>query len=125
MTNRTKVEIGYYVDEVKARAEKRHSHFFDADTMRFFSSRISELCYMVNQDIYFITSEADRGRIKHQGSKRAFTLRKIDQLGNITTVSKFQEYTTRHQALKALSKLLETETKIKQSGKNDQDVPLL
>ena len=115
--NRTKsvtmkqfIESGNYLeDEIKRRAKKGSPHFFDADTMRFFSSRISEVMwqdgdvknYQTNP-IYFITSEADKGSVQHAGSARAFTVRKIDAGGDINKVGEFQGYSTLNKARKAI-----------------------
>lgn len=101
------IEEGYFIDEVKERASKAGSHWFDADTMRCFSSRVSDLSWKVNnQDIYFISSEADRHPIKHSGSKRAYTIRKCSIDGDIDTISDFQEFATLYQARKAVKTLL-------------------
>ncbi len=96
----------YLIDEIKKRAEKQHSHFFDVDTMKFFSSQISNLCWSKGSDIYFITSEKDTGRVKHAGSIRAFTVRKCSENGYIVTIGKFQEHETLAQARTAIQEVL-------------------
>lgn len=102
------IESGnYLIDEVKTRSEKNAKHFFDADTMRFFSSRVLELAWKKADEIYFITSEADNGRIKHQGSIRAFTVRKSNANGSIDTIGDFQEHATKRDAQKAIKEILE------------------
>lgn len=90
-------------DEIKRRAEKGSPHFFDKDTMRFFSSRVSELMWSEGElkdyqksNIYFITSEA------HAGSARAFTVRIIDADGDINTLGKFQGFSTLGEARRAI-----------------------
>ena len=97
----------YLIDEVKTRAEKGSPHFFDQDTIRFFSSRISEYCWRIGEKIYFITSEADRYYIKHSGSVRGWTVRFIDKDGDINTLGKFQEHSNLNQARKAIKEVLE------------------
>ena len=97
----------YLIYEVKKRAEKQHSHFFDEDTIIFFSSQISNLCWSKGSDIYFITSERDTGRVKHSGSIRAFTVRKCSDNGNIDTVGKFQQHKTLQQARTAIQEVLQ------------------
>jgi hypothetical protein len=101
----------YLEDEVRNRSDKKGGHFFDKDSMKFFSSRVSDLMWQKGgsndssyktKDIYFITSEADRGHIKHGGSVRGFTIRKSSADGDINTVSKFQEYSTLGEARKEL-----------------------
>ena len=104
------IDRGRYLEgEVKRRAEKGSPHFFDKDTMRFFSSRLSELMWSEGElkdyqksNIYFITSEADRGHIQHAGSARAFTVRKIDVDGDINKVGEFQGYSTLSEARRAI-----------------------
>lgn len=97
----------YLIEEVKTRAEKGSPHFFDQDTMRFFSSRISEYCWRIGEKIYFITSEADRYYIKHSGSVRAWTVRIIDLDGDINTLGKFQEHSSLSQARKAVKEVFQ------------------
>mgnify|MGYP001584311663 FL=1 len=114
MTFKEFVNSGRYLeDEVRKRAEKHGSHFFDADSMRFFSSRVSELMWSEgdmknyeNESIYFITSEADRGHIQHSGSVRAYTVRKIDRDGDIDTIGEFQGYETLNDARHAIMDLI-------------------
>jgi hypothetical protein len=97
----------YLIDEVKHRAEKKGSHFFDKETMRFFSSRTSELCWKNGDNIYFITSEADNGHIKHKGSVRAFTVRMCDKDGDINTIGDFQEHENLNQARQAIKEAVQ------------------
>ena len=97
----------YLINEIKKRAEKQHSHFFDTDAMKFFSSRISDSCWEKGSDIYFITSERDTGRVKHAGSIRAFTVHKCSENGNIDTVGKFQEHETLYQARASIQEVLQ------------------
>ncbi len=102
-------EGNYAIDTVKSRAENGKSpHFFDADTMRFFSSRISEKTWELkdSDEIYFITSEADNSRIKHAGSVRQYTVRSCGKDGNIEKVSEFQEFPTIREAQKFLKEYL-------------------
>ena len=105
----------YLEDEVRSRSDRKGGYFFDKDSMRFFSSRVSELMWQKGgsndpsyktKDIYFITSEADRGYIKHSGSTRAFTIRKANADGDIKTVSEFQEYPTLGEARKELKDII-------------------
>jgi len=99
----------YLEDEIKRRAEKGSPHFFDKDTMRFFSSRLSELMWSEGElkdyqksNIYFITSEADKGTFQHAGSARAFTVRIIDVDGDINALGKFQGFSTLGEARRAI-----------------------
>ncbi len=89
----------YLEDEVRKRAKKGSPHFFDKETMSFFSSKVSELMWKDhNRNIWFITSEKDNGQHEHRGSARAFTVRKIDENGDIIKVGGFQEYSTLSEA---------------------------
>ncbi len=97
----------YLIDEIKKRAEKQHSHFFDTNAMKFFSSKISDLCWSKGSDIYFVTSERDTSQVKHSGSIRAFTVRKCSDNGNIDTVGKFQQHKTLQQARTAIQEVLQ------------------
>lgn len=101
----------YLMDEVKKRAEKGSPFFFNTDTMKYFSSRVSDLCWKVENNIYFITSEADKGYIVHNGSKRAFTVRKCDLVGDIETIGEFQEHKTLNDARKTIKEIIESEVK--------------
>jgi len=87
------------IDQVKERAEKGSPHFFDDDTIRFFKSRISETCYKIGTDIYFITSE--RG----PNMPRKWTVRKCDLKGDINAVGDFQEYDNLMQARRAIKEI--------------------
>lgn len=97
----------YLIDEVKTRAEKGSNYFFSPATMRGFSSRLSELCWKVKDDIYFITSEADRDYIKHAGSVRAYTIRKCSVEGNIDTIGEFQGHVNLRDARQEIKAILE------------------
>ncbi len=99
----------YLEDEIKRRAEKGSPHFFDKDTMRFFSSRVSELMWSEGElkdyqksNIYFITSESDKGTVKHAGSARAYTVRIIDVDGDINALGKFQGFSSLGEARRAI-----------------------
>ena len=119
----------YLIDEVKRRNHKAGQYFFTAETMRFFSSRVSELAWQKGDhkdyrtnEIYFITSEADKSYIKHSGSIRAFTIRKCDIDGDIDTISKFQEYGTLGQARKGIKEFFENSIQNKNLQKQEIEV---
>jgi hypothetical protein len=63
-------------------------HWFDADTMRFFRSRLADFGYQSGDGhIYFVTSE------KGPHMKRAYTVRCLTgPKGNINTVGEFQSF---------------------------------
>ena len=84
----------------------RHSgHWFDAKTMRFFSSRVSETAYLSidGKRSFFVSSE----RFDME-TPRSYTVRVQDcETGSISTVDEFQRYDSRynaHKVAKALSK---------------------
>ena len=64
-------------------------HFFDADTKRFFRSRIGENVYSGG---FFVTSE------KGPNMQRRYTVRQAMPNGTIDTFGEFQQYTTGAQA---------------------------
>ena len=103
----------YILDQVIEKSKENSKHFFDEDTRKFFSSRVSDLCWRSKKEselvslelnngmlffpnennIYFITSEADKGsRTWHKGCIRGWTIRYIDDTGSISKVGEFQEY---------------------------------
>jgi len=60
-----------------------HNHFFDADAMRFFNSRISTKVYESKTKgvYYFVTSE------KYKEEPRRYTVRKfVEETGSIDTL---------------------------------------
>ena len=78
--------------------ERYSGHFFDADTMRLFGSRLHSRIYPVGNGAYFVTSE-----LSHNGSDRRYTVRfatvKIDDGGKIAfdidIAGEFRQYATR------------------------------
>ncbi len=67
-------------------------HFFDRNTMKFFSSRLGSQWYRRKDGAYvFITSERDTMATTYQ--PRAFTVRVLDRSGWIETVGDFNSYT--------------------------------
>lgn len=75
-------------------------HFFEADTMRFFSSRILPRVYAGK---YFITSE----KRCFQDYSRVYSIRVVDHDGRIDTIE--GKYNTAGQAKKALKALLDSQ----------------
>jgi len=93
----------YLISEVKTLAENGHSkYWFEADTMRFFNCRISELCWKIKDRIYFISSEKQSEKYD-----RLYTVRVCLLDGNIETYSKFQEYENINEARKIIKGILE------------------
>lgn len=88
--------------DVKQRNAEIGHHFFDADTLRFFSSRIGGQLFGGR---YFITSER-----YDQTTPRRYTVRLVNPDGSIDTVGEFQQYATLDAARRAVSTLLNAET---------------
>jgi hypothetical protein len=72
-------------------------HFFDADTLRFFRSRIGTELYGGR---YFVTSEQFNG-----DAKRLYTVREVMDGAKIKTIGEFQQYSTGAAARRAAMKL--------------------
>ena len=89
------------IEDVKNLAEKRHSHFFDVDTMRFFKSRPSNEAYKHGDKIYFITSE------QGPNMNRKWTTRYITEDGNIEPLGEFQQYDSLNDARRAIRDFIE------------------
>lgn len=73
-------------------------HFFDKEAMKFFGSKVYDEVYGGR---YFLTSERDSGELAAWNGQRRYTVRGIDDNGNIFTVGEFGEYDTLDKARKA------------------------
>ena len=85
-------------------AREMGSHFFDTETMRFFSSRLLPAVY---RGALFVTSEQDDSGAVWEGSRR-FTVRRFQITGgniDIQTVGEFGEYATEELATEAARRL--------------------
>ena len=81
------------IEDIRIIAKNRGSHFFDADTMRFFQSRTGDTVY---KGVYFISSE------KSYSGPRMYTIRKVictSRKFDILTIGQFQQYKTRNDTL--------------------------
>jgi len=83
-------------------------HFFDADTMRFFKSRILQPVYILGNGYVFVTSERNEGMFwngngyTHYDEGRKYTVRLWDGHSvRIDNAGEFQEHTTSRAAHKA------------------------
>ena len=80
------------IDQIKQLDREAGHHFFEADTMRFFNSRVSSVTF----GSYFVTSEKGPDNI------RAWSVRRIDSgTKQVITVGEFQGYSSLKIALKA------------------------
>ena len=100
-----KVQI-YSLNDLKSHYRRvTQGHWFDADTMRFFNSRISsDLFYSPKKGlIYFISSEK-----YNYDSPRYYSVRSYEpKTGDIETIGEFQAYGTLGSAKTAAKKLTE------------------
>jgi hypothetical protein len=71
-------------------------HWFDADSMRFFKTKLPEIAYESDAGIHFITSEVNPSGVK------AYTVRRQLPDGQINTVGEFHSYKTRAAAAAAI-----------------------
>ena len=77
-------------------------HWFDVDTMKFFSSRVAQTATVKDGKAYFVSSEQNERR-----SPRLYSVRVCDMVtGEIDTVGKFQQYRTSQQAIAAIKTLV-------------------
>ena len=80
------------IDQIKQLDKEAGHHFFEADTMRFFNSRVSSVTF----GSYFVTSENGPDNI------RAWSVRRLDpETRHVVTVGEFQRYPSLKSALKA------------------------
>lgn len=80
-----------------SQVEKDFPTFFSPSSMRFFSSRIAAEVY---NGKYFVTSERfDATR------PRLYTVRSVDKENGISSVSDFQAFTSKAQAVSYIKKL--------------------
>lgn len=78
------------IAQIKAANRAAGNHFFDADTMEFFRSRVEG---GVIGGRFFITSEQF-----DDAAPRRFTIREAREDGSIETAGEFQSYATREEA---------------------------
>lgn len=86
-----------YYRDIRQVVDAHRGHFFDKFNIRFFNSKILPTVY---RGQYFITSE----RFNDE-TPRMYTIRQIDEKGNIETIGDFQQYKTIRAAIKAIEKL--------------------
>ena len=84
--------------------EVTNGYWFSKDTMRFFNSRLPKIAYLKGDKYYFISSE------KSFGGDRKYTIRKMDENGNIDTYGAFNQL-YRNEARSLLAKILECKVK--------------
>ncbi len=83
-----------YIEDVQRQNKTAGLHFFDADTLRFFRSRIDWQTFGTLPIIYFVTSEKFT-MIGYPDGPRLYTVRAIDmRTGRTLAVSEFQRFKT-------------------------------
>jgi len=91
------------IEEVQSLSRRKGFHFFDTDTIRFFSSRVDNSVLApktINEkEGYFITSE----RNTYTTNPRAYTIRAVNLVtGDIRTIGEFQQFSTKAMAYAVL-----------------------
>jgi hypothetical protein len=87
--------------------EVRHvhsGHWFDADTMRFFKSRVPDYWSPLIHGRYFISSERNETPF-HPSEPRRYTIREVRSNGDIDTIGEFGGYATKRAAERAAREL--------------------
>ena len=83
-------------------------HYFARDTMRFFSSRVLSQVFPGKDEVYFVTSERNRGVLSGINYERKCTVRAYNPVTDkIRTVPPFNKL-TRSRALRIARDLAET-----------------
>lgn len=94
------------IDSVKAHyCPAPGRHWFDADTLRFFRSRLPQQVYrdgtyaQPGRFAYFVTSEKYANRFSGTNLPRKWSVRRYDyDERDISTIGEFQEYSSRNGA---------------------------
>lgn len=87
-------------DLVKAYRPGPGRHWFDADSIRFFRTRLPKYAFPCGHGVYFVTSE----QCGH--FRRGYSVRKFWQ-GRIQTVGEFNSYPSRKSAVRAMRLAME------------------
>lgn len=93
-----RLTLGEYYD-IDTIARAGSGYFFSDGAMRFFNTRLMGEVWPVADGWLFATSEKGPSRV------RAYSIRKIDENGNVNTVGAFQQYSSRRAAIVALRKM--------------------
>jgi hypothetical protein len=89
------------IDEIAEANRRAGYHFFDADTKRFFNSRVGDAVYGGR---FFVTSEWP-GVWDGRTFPREYTVREAQANGAIDTVGEFGQYATRQAAHRAAQRM--------------------
>lgn len=101
------LEIGRYydMDDIRLRHRQAGGHWFDADTLRFFRSRVGSRVWPVSDGWLFVSSEQFASS-QGQASPRRYTIRKVRPDLRIETIGDFQQYASRSGAVAAVERLV-------------------
>lgn len=95
-------------------------HWFSPGAMRFFKSRLGSEVLPVPDGWLFVSSE----RFDYN-TPRLYTIRKMDQYGEISEVGEFQEYTSSASARRVMRRLYEEgkpeTTRLREIRRQEQD----
>lgn len=94
------------INDVRRINRAKGLHFFDADTIRFFGSRVESQLF---DNLTFVTSEQNDNGVwiggveyKAWNGERRYTIRRFNpDDGTIDTVGEFGQYDTAEEAIKA------------------------
>ena len=78
---------------------KPEGHWFDEGTMRFFKTKLPENGYELASGWYFITRETNPSGISR------YSVRRLDDAGDIRTVGEFHSYTSAAAARAAIKQI--------------------
>lgn len=87
------------------------NHWFDADSKRFFSSRIGMIFHGQSPADWNIFISSERNTWGNE--PRLYTVRQLQIDGQIESLSEFQQYRTSKQAQRAIEKYLKDRTPFK------------
>ena len=109
--------MGEYVQMVEVRriAERNGSHWFDADTMRFFDSRVSRHAIFDGELYWFVSSEQFHDHVNGYHGAREYAIRTMTVDGDINTAGKLGEHSTSARAWRVLRAAVEEVERLRQS----------
>lgn len=97
---------------------KPEGHWFDADTMKFFKTKLPLEAYETDNGRFFITRETD------PSGKTAYSVREQDHTGDIKTVYDFHSFATKASAMAALKEVAHAKWWTESLGRIELRIPL-
>jgi hypothetical protein len=103
---------------IRERNAANGGHWFDADTLHFFRSRLPTGCVgRVDNTAWFVTSEAGPFGL----GPRAYTVRRADVVtGHVDTEGTFRGYSTRGAAITAARQFVRAASAAWKAARNEQ-----